>query len=207
MIKSLNDNELKIAYQNRKIINKNYLYELRDYKITECSIISSNCIGGMIYHDLGLKFMSPTINLFFNCHDFALFVNNLNYYLQLTPKEFSYEAFPVLMLGDIKLFCQHYKTYQEAIDAWERRKKRINFSDIYIIATDRDCKNIEDLRLIDQVPYNKTIFVSNSNLNLENGIFISGYENQVGHLDRFVDESGYREYEQYLSLKKIFKRC
>ena len=31
---------------------------------TPC-IIASNCNGGIIYHDLGLKFLSPTINLFF----------------------------------------------------------------------------------------------------------------------------------------------
>ena len=29
------------------------------------SIISSNCVGGVISHDLGLRFESPTVNLFF----------------------------------------------------------------------------------------------------------------------------------------------
>lgn len=206
MIKVLNENELKIANENRSKINEKHIEELEGYKLNDCSIISSNCIGGMIYHDLGLKFKSPTINLYFSCHDFALFVNNLYYYLQLTPKEFEYEKFPILLLDDIKLFCQHYKSYRDAIETWERRKERVNYSDIYVIATDRDCNNVQDLKLIDQAPYNKTIFVSNPNLILQNGVFVPGYENQVGHLDRFIDESGYREYEKFLSLKRVFRR-
>ena len=34
------------------------------------SIICSNCIGGEIYHDLGMKFYSPTINLWMSESDF-----------------------------------------------------------------------------------------------------------------------------------------
>lgn len=207
-MKLLNNSELEEAYKNRKIINKQNLERLskNNIDIDDCTIISSNCIGGMIYHDLGLKFKSPTINLYFTCHDFALFINNLKYYLSLTPVEFSCDDFPILKLGDIKLFCQHYKNSNEAIDAWERRKERIDLNNIYVIATDRDCSDYNDLKLIDQAPYRKTIFVSNPNLQLDNSIYVVGYDKQVGHLDKFVNESGYREYEQYLSIDKIFKK-
>lgn len=53
---------------------------------TPC-IIASNCNGGIIYHDLGLKFLSPTINLFFYPQDYLKFIMNLDHYVkaQLCP--------------------------------------------------------------------------------------------------------------------------
>lgn len=203
MIKILNETELKIAYINREKIN----HELRR-KIynTNCSIISSNCIGGIIYHDLGFEFLSPTINMYFNSEDFSKLITNLEKYMSIYPKTIKKDPFPVLLLEDIKLFCLHYKTHIEAIKAWERRKKRINYGNIFVIATDRDCKNKEDLHLIDKSKYDKVIFVSTKDHKLNNGIYVPGYQNQVGHLDRFIDESGYREYEKYLQLNRVFKR-
>ena len=44
------------------------------------SIISSNCVGGVILHELGLKFNTPTINLFFVPRDYLEFIQNLKYY-------------------------------------------------------------------------------------------------------------------------------
>ena len=49
----------------------------------DVSIISMNCTGGILYHDLGLKFLSPTINLFFRAEDFIKFCENLDYYLSI----------------------------------------------------------------------------------------------------------------------------
>lgn len=53
------------------------------------SIIASNCNGGVIYHDLGLKFYSPTINLFLYPKDYLKFISNLKYYLslELSPRK------------------------------------------------------------------------------------------------------------------------
>ena len=50
------------------------------------SIISQNCIGGVFYHDMNEKFLSPTINLYFDAYDFLKFVKNISYYLSLDIK-------------------------------------------------------------------------------------------------------------------------
>lgn len=47
----------------------------------DISILASNCIGGEIYHDLGLPFNSPTINLWMHQNDFLEFIKNLDFYL------------------------------------------------------------------------------------------------------------------------------
>ena len=39
-------------------------------KNNDFTIISSECAGGVIYHDLGLRFDSPTINLWFKPDDY-----------------------------------------------------------------------------------------------------------------------------------------
>lgn len=78
--------------------------------------------------------------------DFVKLVEDLRYYMSLTPTVFieSYtpsnggHIFPVLQLRDIKLYCMHYKTSDEAINAWERRKRRIRFENIYVLANSWD---------------------------------------------------------------------
>lgn len=68
------------------IKNKNeerHIIKLRSrIKNTAPTIISNNCIAGIIYHNLGLKFFSPTINLYISGWDYILFVENLEDYLK-----------------------------------------------------------------------------------------------------------------------------
>ena len=46
------------------------------------SIIASNCVGTIIYHDLNLPFLSPTINLTIEMNDFVRFAENLKWYME-----------------------------------------------------------------------------------------------------------------------------
>ena len=103
------------------------------------SIISSNCIGGIMYHDLGLLFSSPTVNLFFKHDDYISFLENLEGFLSCSPKEIKLDGYnyPVGELTykeiTIKLFFMHYKTFEEAYAKWEERKKRIDFNNLFIV--------------------------------------------------------------------------
>lgn len=57
----------KIKQKYRKILRGRIDKKNRSLlKNRDITIISANCVGGVIYHDLGLAFNSPTINLFFN---------------------------------------------------------------------------------------------------------------------------------------------
>ena len=55
--------------------NNHYNIKDRNYNFT---LISRDCIGGVVYNQLGLPFFSPTINLFFSPADFNLFCLHLN---------------------------------------------------------------------------------------------------------------------------------
>lgn len=55
-------------------------FEKISIKHKDVTILSNCCIGGTMYNDLGLKFLSPTINLFFGHHGFIDLVNHLDEY-------------------------------------------------------------------------------------------------------------------------------
>lgn len=59
------------------------------------SILSLDCVGGVMAHDLRLRFNSPTVNLFFeSCGDFIDYVADLRYYSQaeLCECPYAYEG-------------------------------------------------------------------------------------------------------------------
>ena len=47
----------------------------------EFTIISSNCTGGVICHELGVRFDSPFVNVHINAPDFIKILKNLHYYV------------------------------------------------------------------------------------------------------------------------------
>ena len=114
--------------------------KLKNHNFT---ILSSNCIGGILYHRFGEKFCSPTINLWMHERDFQKFCLNVKYYREC-QLEFVYseKKYPVANLGKgnmaIKIFFMHYKSQQEALDKWNERIKRIDEKNLYVIATDNE---------------------------------------------------------------------
>lgn len=113
----------------------------RRLKNTNFTIISNNCVGGIIYHNLGERFNSPTINLFINDGDFLALVENLSEYLgqPLTEARDTGVDYPVGELSyggrTVKIHFQHYRSFEEASEKWNERCTRINPSNIFIIHT------------------------------------------------------------------------
>lgn len=58
---------------------------------TTPTFLCPNCIGGILFHDLGLQFRSPTVNLMMFQTDFVKFVLNMDDYL---AKELSFFKHP-----------------------------------------------------------------------------------------------------------------
>lgn len=92
---------MKIVTHLRQLMLRKKLQEQLDNE--NFTIISSTCVGGNIYHDLGLRFTSPTINLWIGAKDFLKFVKDLKYYLEdceLSEIKDSNEENPVGILGE-----------------------------------------------------------------------------------------------------------
>ena len=110
------------------------------------SIIAQNCVGGVMYHELGLPFLSPTINVYMESADFIKFCENLEYYLSIDANSINFikeREYPVGYLEDIKIYFVHYKTEEEARKKWEDRKSRVAHDKICVVMTDRDGFNQE----------------------------------------------------------------
>lgn len=177
-----------------------------DYRKRYCgeapTIISHNCIGGVLSHELGLKFLSPTVNLFMVNEDFIKFCENLEYYLSLEIMPYHGEIkreYPLGTCGDLVLYFVHYNSFDEAKKKWNDRRKRVNLDNIYIIATDRDGFNENLLQRFEKLPYkNKKLFSHVPIKNSEDIVYIKGYENnsQIEPLTNKVD-GGYYLIDQF----------
>lgn len=135
--------------------------KLRELKENTPTIFAPNCWGGITYHHLGLEFCSPLINMYEDHDDFIKFLTDPVHYMDqdLRLKEYYTDetyvkAFPVVMLGDIELWMNHYENFDEAAAIWERRKKRIKWDNLFVMLFDKDPKRVE--RFL-SLPYEKKI--------------------------------------------------
>lgn len=163
------------------------------------SIISANCNGTFIYHDMKLRFLSPTINLSFDMNDFVKFAGNLKYYLSLPLTEIDDPRFdfPCGMLGDIEIRFNHYKSFDEAFKKWKARKERLNLDNIYIIGSDRDGCSYDTIKKFEGLPFkNKVIFTHKPYPEFSSAYYIKGFENEecVGVLSDFTNRFFVRRY-------------
>ena len=132
-----------IKFLNYIIKKFRYFYHLlisSRIKDKDVSIIANDCVGGVIYHDMGLRFLSPTINLFFeSVDDYLEFLSDLRTYTTILPIQVEREDlnYPVgkIVNGDksVIVHFMHYKSFEEAVSKWTERCKRINFNNIFVI--------------------------------------------------------------------------
>lgn len=79
---------------------------------------------GVILHELGERFNSPTVNLFFDAEDFIKFLEKLDYYLSQTLVEAqSDKNYPIAKLDDITIYFMYYPSFDEAKTIWEKNRE------------------------------------------------------------------------------------
>lgn len=183
----------------RRLRNKRFRRKLHN---KEFSIFASNCNGTMITHDLGQQFRSPFVNLWLTSEDFVAFLEKPKAYLEqeLVFMDSQY-PYPVAKLGDISLYFQHYETPEQAAQAWNRRKERINWDNLFVMMTDRDNCTQALLHRFDALPYkNKVVFTHIPMPEIASAVYIPGFENQnsVGVCSEFTDRwRGKRHYDSF----------
>lgn len=161
----------------------------RRLKNSDFSILSTNCIGGVIYHDLGLEFLTPTVNLGFSLQDFIKLAENSRQYMEQPLVEVKNTGgCPAALLGDIRVNFAHYASFEEGEAKWEERKRKINWDRLVLMATDRGACDYEALGRFDGLlcPY-KVIFTRKPYPEFSSARFIRGFEDreEVGILTDF----------------------
>ncbi len=119
----------------QRIVRGLQLYERKLYcrrkknrlKNKDFSIIASNCNGTFMYYDMRIRYLTPTVNLVIEMNDFVKLAENLEAYMEKEIVKLESDVpYPTGMLDDIKIMFMHYPTFEEGVEKWNERKKRIN---------------------------------------------------------------------------------
>jgi uncharacterized protein (DUF1919 family) len=187
---------LKIGVDAKRIINgvvlriplfdfKRY-FELIENNIT---ILSDNCWGGNVYHYFNMQFYSPLVNILWQQDEYSKFIQAPEYYLK-QPLVMEREGdlrgniYPRASLGkgNKKVYMEliHEVSFSEAQEAWNRRKERINYNNIFVEmgfdATEQNKK--EYLDIFDKIPYKKICFYS-ENCQMDSVVYLKRFEKYV----------------------------
>ena len=173
---------------------KRVMHDIASIKSDNFTIISSNCIAGMVYQGLNLKYLTPTVGCFFYAPCFLKFVYNLRTYIDM-PMEAITETqyliaedrrnannnfYPIGRLGDIEVHFFHYNSFEEAKEKWQRRCERINWNNLYFTFTDRDLCTYEHLLKYDSLSGKKKVcFTAKRYDGIKSVCQISHYKNKA----------------------------
>ena len=174
----------------------------------------------MCYNDLGLKFLSPTINLFFGHHGFIDLITHLEEYRDaVLEKTNNYDInennvhSPICILRksslpDIYIHFLHYDTYEEAVTKWYERYNRINTKKIFLVIEAMDDHEHELIDEYAALPYPKIIFTDLKSNPLKSVMHMSIYDkyDKKKSLTGFVSLLGKRGYDEFDFVNNIFNR-
>lgn len=191
------------VWRKRRIAALSQSVQARDF-----TIICQFCAGGLIYHDLGMQFLSPTINLAFDGPDFIKFCSDIPKYLNAELVEYPTDEvpYPVGRLEDVEIRFIHYKTFGEAKQKWEERSKRINYNKILVMATDRDgMDRAECMDAFDKLPYKKVMYTAKEHKEYPWSIYCPAFRKKhcVGVMTGYADFFGNKYYEKYMDMTEF----
>lgn len=148
-------------------------------KNRDFTIIASNCVAGVMYHLLGLRFDSPTINIWMDKKEFCRFASDLPWYMSQELRFYDKpdRNCPCAYIGEgdreITVVFVHYKTEEEARTKWEERKLRIHWDNLYIVTCDGNNVSEEDFALLKKASCKrKIIFTSHEHPEIEDSFVL-----------------------------------
>ena len=145
---------------------KRHLIRLRKrLKNPSPTIIADTCFGGIVYHNLGLKFTSPTINMWVEKSDYFDFLEDLRGFLsvdmtEVTDSGYSYPVGDLSYNGKtVRFYGNHYKTFDEFRQKWNERKERVDYGNIFIVMLNADITP-EEIERFDRLPYENKLMIT-----------------------------------------------
>lgn len=170
------------------------------------SILSNNCLGGLVCHDLGLRFDTPTVNLCMPLPSFVLMMEHVDEALVAYVKEISDNSrpYPVgalqLATGNIELHFMHYQDFSSAVKTWRRRSARVDKGRLVIVAAENVRCDDSILSRFHSLPFRKILLTAEKrtvDLLGEEAFLISGLTPQHLAFTDFCGLFGKRFYHQF----------
>jgi uncharacterized protein (DUF1919 family) len=194
--------KLNKLWKNCKEKSSSFSYDFKRFfvkssiKSRDFTIISNNCWAGRVYQYLDMPYLSPTVGLYFFAPDYIKFVSDLKHYLDtplsfIKPEESKYfeelkirnqTDKPIGILGDVEIVFLHYKSQEEALEKWNRRKERVNFDNIILKFSWMNLCEEMHLKAFEILPFeNKILIVDASRKSKYKGcVFYKGQVNEQG---------------------------
>lgn len=136
---------LSLGFTRKQIISYRVLcipgFDFNEYielVKSNITILSNNCWGGIIYNTLAIECLSPFKNLSVAAKEYIKVLNDLKTYMayELRFEKFAIEPnintrYPVMLLGDVEIHCNHDTDPDVAVEKWNRRVKKINYDNIF----------------------------------------------------------------------------
>lgn len=199
-------------------IYKNTIGRINNLRIKDknLTIISNNCWGGIFYRNNNLKYLSPTLGMFFIGNEYIKFIYNLKHYIECELKFIKLEDSKysdylnkiqynglIGLLEDVEICFLHYENEKEALEKWNRRKTRINYNNILYKFNDQNLCTYHDLEMFEKFEAKNKILFTAKKYNNINSIQIKKYENYEYVLE---DIKSYKKYvNMYNFLNKNMK--
>lgn len=193
---------IKKGIDEKKIIRGSVFklpnFDFEEYirlKNNNVSILSNYCLGGILYDKLGLKYISPTINMYCAGERYLDFLEEYEYYLNCEMKEvqlenyvdgtISLETFWLKGILDNKIVWNfnHSTDIKKAITQWNVRKARFNYFNVaalMVIQSDRDAIRFEKLKI------RKKLGIYYKDLNLKHVVYIPEWHNNSEMILRYI---------------------
>jgi uncharacterized protein (DUF1919 family) len=148
-----------------------YIQNRNKLKNKDFTIISNNCWGTFVYKGLHLQYRTPFVGLFLFAPDYVKLLENFPDYMSKEMRftgESRYKQYvdydikyPVGLLDDLEVHFVYYKNNEDAVEKWDRRRKRMNWDNIYYKFCDRDLCTPELIERFFALPYkNKVCFTA-----------------------------------------------
>lgn len=181
-----------VCHLKDKLLNLHF-EKFKIHDVNTLSIISSNCFAGRIMQDMGMKYNSPTLGLYFMYPDYIEFLRNLKYYLTEAKITFvEHSKYPIgderraawshwypigLLGGKVEIHFLHYNTEEEAASKWYRRARRVNFDRLLVIGMQQNLCSEKDIIDFDSLPFKNKIMFSTLPLQLRSNEYMPEFRN------------------------------
>ena len=181
------------------------------------SFLCPNCIGGILFHDLGLRFQSPTVNLMITQKDFVKFVLNMDAYLAGEFEFFEHESYTCPCayltgggLEKIAIHFTHYHSPEEAVNKWKERAKRIDRDNLFVFLQERDGLTKDEIQALASVQLKGlVVFTAHNYEDIPYALQIPEYE-PAGEVGNILEKSwlnGTRKYEKHFDFVSWFNEA
>lgn len=102
------------------------------------------------------------------------------------------------MRGGVNIIGVHYRSHDELVEKWNTRRLRVNFNNIFLIATDNFLKTKDDYKRFDALPYPKICFTAKNKNKYPWEVFCPEFvkKTEVGDCLRYTNIWGKRIFEK-----------